>query len=243
MGPAEQVVVGEAFGSLELQPAGELSLSLNRAPDSLLIMLDTSSSMADSVDGQAKIDIAKGVIIDLLASLRQACTSECVRSAGAVKPANLPIVSEPNHEWFQQQIRSIQPAGATPIAYALDLAGDDFADAPGTKLILLVSDGMETCGGDPVGAAKQLIAAGYDLRIDVVGFRLGEDNAARDQLIAIAEATGGVYFDAENSDELRRALSLVAPFAYTVYDASGTSCIRVVWAMTGRNSRPERTVS
>ena len=44
---------------------------------------------------------------------------------------------------------------------------------------------------------------------------------ARDQLIAIARSTGGLYFDANNSEELRQALSIVAPFSYTVYDEEG----------------------
>ncbi len=222
MGPAEEIIVGEEYGSLELQPAGELSLSLNRAPDSLLIMLDTSSSMGEVIEGQLKIEVAKGVIIDLIDSL-PSTMHVGMRSFGGCGHSEVisEIVSEPNHEWFKTQVRAMQPAGATPLAYALSLAAEDFAEAPGTKLILLVSDGMETCGGNPVAEARQLIAAGHDLRIDVVGFSLGQDNKTRQQLMEIAEATGGLYFDANNIAELRAALSVAVPFTYTVYDATG----------------------
>jgi len=85
----------------------------------------------------------------------------------------------------------------------------------------LISDGMETCGGDPVQAAKELIGLGYDLQMHIVGFDISRNVTARDQLIEIAQATGGVYYDAENSEQLRQALSLAAPFSYTVYDLEG----------------------
>jgi hypothetical protein len=111
--------------------------------------------------------------------------------------------------------------GATPIAYTLDQVSGDFLSTTGTKLVLLVTDGMETCKGDPVKSAEALLAAGYDLRINVVGFDIGRDSKARDQLMQIAQATGGAFLEASNREELRRALSLSAPFSYSVYDSSG----------------------
>jgi Ca-activated chloride channel family protein len=92
----------------------------------------------------------------------------------------------------------------------------------GAKLVLLISDGMETCDGDPVKAAKDLLTAGYDLRVNVVGYDIGRDSEARDQLTQIAQASGGVFLEASNRDELRQALSLSAPFSYSVYDSSGS---------------------
>lgn len=221
MGPAEEVIVGEAFGSLALQPIGELSLSLDRAPNSIHIILDTSSSMADRIDGEIKIDVAKDVIIDLLGNLPEGSLVG-FRSFGGCGSDNLVAPIGPlNRAALQSAVRQLGPGGATPIADTLFLARDDLAQIPDTKLILLVSDGMETCGGDPVEAARDLIRAGYDLRIHVVGFDIGQDASARDQLIAIAESTGGVYFDAAGGEELRRALSLAAPFSYAVYDLEG----------------------
>ena len=100
----------------------------------------------------------------------------------------------------------------------------DFAGVPGTKTILLVSDGSETCGGDPVAAAKALIATGYNLKVAVVGFGVAGNARARDQLSAIAAATGKVYFSAETSQALREALRLasLSPVHYGVFDAQGT---------------------
>jgi len=221
MGPAKEVIAGEAFGSLALQPIGELSFSLDRAPSSIHIILDTSSSMADRIDGEIKIDIAKDVIVDLLGNLPDGSLVG-FRSFGGCGGDNLVAPISPlNRRALQSAVRQLGSGGATPIADTLALAKDDLAQIPDTKLILLVSDGMETCGGDPVEAARDLIRAGFDLRIHVIGFDIGQDATARDQLIAIAESTGGMYFDAAGGEELRRALSLSVPFSYTVYDVEG----------------------
>jgi hypothetical protein len=97
--------------------------------------------------------------------------------------------------------------GYTPIAYSLGQAANDFASGAKERVIVLVSDGKETCWGDPVLAARALAAKG--ITIHTVGFVV--DSAARGQLQAIARATGGTYFDApvgpELPDMLRNALS------------------------------------
>ncbi len=222
-GPVQQVVIGEAFGSLEIQPVGELALTLDRARNSLLIILDASSSMSEKIDGEAKIDIAKDVVLDLLDNLPDGAMVGMRYFQGCENAPLITPVRPLNRTQLKSEIGNIIARGSTPIAYALEQIPGDFAGIPPSdgKLVLLVSDGMETCKGDPVEAAQNLIAAGYDLRIDVVGFDIERNNQARDQLIAIAEATGGLFFPAQNRDELRDALALAAPFSYTVYDQDG----------------------
>jgi len=97
--------------------------------------------------------------------------------------------------------------GYTPIAYSLGQAANDFPADAKERVIVLVSDGKETCQGDPLVAAKAL--AGKGIIIHTVGFIV--DTAARGQLQAIASATGGSYFDApvgpELPDTLKQALN------------------------------------
>ena len=97
--------------------------------------------------------------------------------------------------------------GYTPIAYSLGQAANDFPADAKERVIVLVSDGKETCQGDPVVAAKALAAKG--ITVHTVGFVV--DTAARGQLQAIARATGGTYFDApvgpELPDTLKKALN------------------------------------
>jgi len=221
MGPAVQTAEGEAFGSLSLQPVGDLAFAFDYAPTTYYIILDSSSSMGEVIDGEVKLDIAKDVITDLLDNLPDGALV-AVRTFGGNCSTNLLSPVAPlETAVLRPEILKMVPRGATPIALALDEAHVDLAEVSGPKLILLVSDGIETCKGDPVAAAQAFVDAGLDLRIHVVGFDISRNVPARDQLIAIAQSTGGLYFDADNSAELRQALSLVAPFSYTVYDEEG----------------------
>ena len=95
--------------------------------------------------------------------------------------------------------------GYTPIAYSLGQAASDFPADAKERVIVLVSDGKETCAGDPVLAARR----SRSITVHTVGFIV--DTAARGQLQAIARATGGTYFDApvgpELPDTLKQALN------------------------------------
>jgi hypothetical protein len=223
MGPEEAiaVAVGKASGSLEVQPVGGLALAGVGGANELLIILDHSSSMAEMVEGEVKITVAKEVILDLLSNLGTGAKVGFREFASCESSELLVPVQPLDAAAFGSQVNALTPAGATPIAYTLEQVKGDFPSTAGTKLILLITDGMETCGGDPLKAAESLLAAGYDLRINVVGFDIGQDSRARDQLMQIAEATGGVFLAASNREELRRALSLSAPFSYSVFDSSG----------------------
>jgi Mg-chelatase subunit ChlD len=223
MGPAQAVATGEAFGSLELQPVGDLALSLQNqnAANKIYILLDTSSSMGDPIDGGVKIDVAKDVLLDLLSNLPED-TRVAIRTFGFGCGTDLLApMGVANSQQLRQQILGIEPRGSTPIAEALRATEDDLQSTPDPQLILLISDGIETCGGNPVQAAKDLIGMGYNLKFHIVGFDIDSDVRAQAQLIEIAQSTGGMYVDANSSQELRQALSLVAPFSYTVYDQDG----------------------
>ena len=225
MGSAEAIALGEGSGSLEVQPVGQLATTLSggSTAEGLLIVLDHTGSMSETVGGEVKLDIAKSVISDLLDDLPLGGKVGFREFAGC-DSSSLLVPLEPlnNVDAFKAKVTALTAYGATPIDYTLRQVPGDFTGTGGTKLVLLITDGMETCDGDPVKAAQDLLAAGYDLRINVVGFDIGLQSAARDQLMAIAQATGGVFLEASSREELRQALSLVAPFSYSVYDSSGS---------------------
>jgi hypothetical protein len=94
-----------------------------------------------------------------------------------------------------------EPTGWTPLAAALTEAGRSFrAGAREVARILLVTDGLETCGGNPVAAATRLQRKGVHVVVDVVGLDVGAAKAKR--LRAVAAATGGRYVDARTTDAL-----------------------------------------
>ena len=181
MGRAEVVITGEAFGSLELLPVGDLAFAFESTPGTFLIILDTSSSMLEVIDGQVKIEVAKDVIIDLLNNLSDG-TIVGIRTFGGCGISHLIAPIGPiQRGLLQVAVQAIEPAGATPLAYALQQAQEDLASATGSRKILLISDGKENCvppaerATAPLRAAEALIALGYDLSFHVVGFDIGQD--------------------------------------------------------------------
>ena len=90
----------------------------------------------------------------------------------------------------------------TPLAFALQQAARfDFSGVSGQKVIILISDGADTCGGDPCRLISMLPAYGIKIKIDVVGLDLKKDHAARQQLNCITEASGGKYYDANSAEQ------------------------------------------
>jgi hypothetical protein len=108
----------------------------------------------------------------------------------------------------------------TPIGASLDALAVDLAGAQGHTAVLLVSDGGENCGGDPVASAAALAAANPQLRIHVIGFDIG-DEAATATLREVARVGGGSYFDAVDPAALSSALQEAVQLSYQVLDAEG----------------------
>ena len=107
---------------------------------------------------------------------------------------------------IEKHTQDLVARGYTPITWVLGKAADDFsADFEGDRVIILVSDGKETCEGDPCATAQKLAAAEVRTVVHTVG--LGVDDATRGQLECIARVTGGGYFGAESALELAQVLS------------------------------------
>ena len=105
-------------------------------------------------------------------------------------------------------VRSLAPAGRTPLTEAVRMAAEvlDFPRKPGE--IVLVTDGEETCGGDPCALAQKLHAQGGHLTVHVIGYRTRDSTEGAGYLKArcLADETGGTYSSTETSDDLVRAL-------------------------------------
>lgn len=99
----------------------------------------------------------------------------------------------------------VRPAGRTPLVRSVDLALDVLKDSPRPAEIVVLTDGEDTCGGDPCRLARRIKAKVEGITIHVVGFRLpavSETSGAR----CLADATGGKFAIAETTDELAEAL-------------------------------------
>jgi hypothetical protein len=115
---------------------------------------------------------------------------------------------------YAEAVTPLNAIGYTPIATTLQMAADSLpTDSP--KLIVLMSDGEESCGGDPCAVAQTLEAGGFELVVNTIGF--AADAETRAQLQCIADVTGGTYYEAQNAgaliDSLREASVPVIPTA------------------------------
>ncbi len=121
-----------------------------------------------------------------------------------------------NREMIRRAISGLRPLGQTPIAYALNQASRDFGMLREDRALVLVTDGIESCGGDPLKAARDLREQG--IIVHLIGFGLGsaadEDRAS---LQAVANASGGRYVTAGSAEELKEALVRTVATAYSVF--------------------------
>lgn len=122
------------------------------------------------------------------------------------------------------EIEALRPAGKTPLTDAIRQAADvlEYRTRPG--IIVLVTDGKETCQGRPCQLATELAADARDLTVHVIGFKVrgdhfnwgsgGDYTDANSPARCLAETTGGRYFRAETVDDLVKALkaALGCPF-------------------------------
>jgi hypothetical protein len=120
-------------------------------------------------------------------------------------------------------IQGIEPVNLvrTPIGASLEQVANDLAGVDGPKIVVLVTDGEETCGGNPAAAIQSLIDRGIDVQVNIVGFAL-DDDALRAQFRDWARIGNGSYFDATNAAELDQAIGTAVQAPFRVLDGNGT---------------------
>ena len=106
----------------------------------------------------------------------------------------------------------------SPIAKAIEMAPKDLRGVEGHRVVVLVTDGKESCGGDPAAAIVALGEAGYTSTVHLIGYALGEDQEARDALAAWAALGGGLYLEAPDRASLAQALETATTAPYLVFD-------------------------
>ena len=108
----------------------------------------------------------------------------------------------------------------TPIGAALESIASDLHGAAGAKIVVLVTDGEETCGSDPAAALRVLASQGIDVRVNIVGFAVA-DEALKAQFREWAHLGNGQYFDAAGSADLGQAVAAAVQPPFRILDAAG----------------------
>jgi hypothetical protein len=189
-------------------------------PVSVLILLDVSQTMKYGMDGEMfsklepKIDVARRVLRETVGVVPPHVKLGLRTFGGGVshndeidchQSALLVPIGEGNHNSIIRIADATKPAGLTPLAYALSQAPDDFQDIHGIRRIVLISDGMDSCNGDPCVFVRRLSQLGYKMKIDVVGIGPKHD-PARKGLDCVSKISGGKTYEADTAAELAKSM-------------------------------------
>ncbi|MEX2534565.1 MAG: VWA domain-containing protein [Trueperaceae bacterium] len=221
----------------EVQEPGELVVrgaegqSLPQLIPRVELILDSSNSMWAQIAGRSRIEIAKEVLTSIVTDLPDDAQVALrlyghripFSEEGACQDSELVFPFAPlDRARLLELVDGIQPRGTTPIEYALRQVAADFAGAGGEKMVVLITDGVEECGGDPHEAVAELVASGLQVRVNIVGFALA-DETVKAEMERIAAVGGGSFFDASDAGELLVAVSRSLAPPFTVFDGSGAA--------------------
>ncbi len=211
------------------------------------LILDASGSMWRRIDGVARIvaarDALKRIVTDVIPTgtpvALRVFGDQAARSCKQALEAPLAPLTAARRQRLVRLIEAVNPKrrSKTPIAAALErMATDDLAQATGQRMILLVTDGHETCGGDPEATIRALEKQGIAVQLNIVGLAIA-DQALKRQFRLWAKLGGGAYFDATNVKALRRGVRDALSPPFQVLSASGKVVAR------GRIGGPPVTVA
>lgn len=176
----------------------------------LLLVFDASGSMWGKVGGEEKIVAARRIVGQLVDGLAQGSSVGLVayghrREGDCADIETVVPIGALDRAAFKKTFTALQPKGKTPITASLEVAFSALAASKQAGTLVLVTDGLETCGGDPCAAVKKARARGLDLVLHVVGFDVAKEDVS--SLECAAQAGGGLYLPAADAKELAAALS------------------------------------
>lgn len=181
----------------------------------ILFLFDASQSMFAKWQSDTKFEVAKKLLSELVDSLQKMDNLElALRIYGHQKrfppqdcddtKLEIPFGRFNGYD-IKQKLRSITPSGTTPIALSLEACGKDFpglTSGTARNIIILITDGMEECNGDPCAVSAALQKKGVVLKPFIIGLGINKDFAKSFECV-------GNYFDASEETTFKTVLSVV----------------------------------
>jgi len=184
------------------------------------LVLDASGSMNEKVLDNTRMAVAKSAIKALVKGLPDGTPlglrvfTDCaaIQSLAPIKPIDKPA--------FTALIDDVKPTGGTPIVASLLESFKALRSIPDVERVsVIVTDGGESCSG----AFTEVIQMAKEppIRVIVIAFDI-DDRGITESLLRLAEASGGAFIDAQDGNQLQRALEeSLQRITYSVHDASG----------------------
>ncbi|SJM29110.1 vWA domain-containing protein [Mesorhizobium delmotii] len=183
--------------------------TLGLAADRVVIVLDASGSMWAQIDGKPKLEIARESLRTVLQSVPAdkeiGFMAYGHREKGSCEDIELMVPPQAGSAAaVSAAADSLKFLGKTPLTSAVSQAAEALKYTEDKATVILITDGLETCNGDPCALGKELKAAGVEFTVDVVGFGLSADQGR--QVACLADNTGGKYIQASDEKALQDAL-------------------------------------
>lgn len=212
------------FGRVELeQPelkAREGALGLTVPPTRVVVMIDGSGSMAGRIDGTTKLELARRAALGFINDLPKKVEASLLvfgqegnnSDAGKAKScAGIDVMApmSADRALIRAAVGRVRAVGWTPLAAGLERAEAMLkaSTMPGEQVIYVVSDGEETCDGDPVAVARRINGGNTRAIVNIIGFDLPAREAAA--LTEVAKAGGGGFVNLSSEAELERTQAQV----------------------------------
>jgi Ca-activated chloride channel family protein len=198
--------------SLKAQPNGPKPLTR------IEFVFDASFSMFGQWQNGMKMDMAKKMLTEFLDSIQKVdnpnleLAFRCYGHQYSLRPQRncqdtkleVPF-GKNNASAIKNRLKSIVPKGTTPIAYTLEQCGGDFPTASTANvrnIIILITDGIEECDGDPCAVSLALQKKGIVLKPFVIGIGL-------DQSFLSSFGCIGKFYDASSESNFKNILNIV----------------------------------
>ena len=208
---------------------GPGSLAVRAAPGAaqaaVEVIFDASGSMGRELpSGEQRITAAKRALTALVSEVLPEGTPFALRAFGHITPTScesrldLPLAPLDRAK-AQAAVDAIQPKllSQTPLADSLLAVGGDLAKAGGARTVILITDGAESCGGDPAAAVLEARKQGS---LDLAIVSLGLEPEALAVFEKLAADVGASYVDVGSYEALAEAVAEALNPAYEVYDAT-----------------------
>jgi len=177
--------------------------------ENAMIVFDASGSMARRDDRQSRIAIAREAAADVLPNVTKYRPTGLVTYGGITGPACKDVVVriEPragNGKQIVAELEKIRPLGPTALTSGVRTAANILRQRGAAGIVVLITDGLENCGGRACELARRLQVRGDKIRVHVIGFFL--DSTRINTLKCLTEATNGTYVFTNSLESLREAL-------------------------------------
>jgi Ca-activated chloride channel family protein len=179
----------------------------------ILLVFDASYSMSGYWESDQKINIARNFLYEIVDSLSQLKNVQmALRVYGHQSPVppqdcedtKLEVPFNTNNALqIKQKLKYLIPKGTTPIAFSLEKAAGDFTPCSECRnIIILITDGIEECNGDPCAVSRKLQNMGIVLKPFIIG--IGIDPEFKRSFDCI-----GYFYNAANEKKFREVLKIV----------------------------------